>query len=1048
MAGADRVAEWQQSITAIRDPEDHPDDPPLLAQLYGACSILFRDIMVDFAGNSSVDKSVLLSLQRSQSYLVLWADGYGRFTNTNQAYAQHSPRPLLISKLILAGLVQLVSQEHRTRLSTKITDITHAADKIKFLIEHDDTGDSDSDTSSVASSHAGDTDLEEIAEDLLTDTQCLMDLGSRFQEEHVGPVTVEPAASATQLITWEPSMNFVDRVRWRYPQCETGLAERLGKANWARVLRHRETVSENSRAELVVLSSTNKAAPSQTASTTFHDSALGSSVPSNIVASGNTATEYAETMVSYRAGRGDSVRVPPLPDGALEGKPFTCVGCGIMVTIKTKSAWKKHLFLDLKPYICLVDECAFDISPFPTKVQWEDHLLEHAPLGSSSSISECPICQDDSSNSQTTAKAHLARHLEEIALTVLPTNPDSEDGTDLDSGLASSETSTGDSQVSVGREHDTSHRPAVLTPGMHDGLSPLGPPQSNANGHASLPPIRSQLGEQLSDHPNMTEKEHAMRHGPPSSPRFPDMEPTVESYPNGEEFNAGLEVAGMYTPVLQGQSAIPPRKGNFAQQILAAGGKYLSRTVSKSSRSPFRQGSPLAPAFDGFAQSAMAMPSPAQQSAKNPSPFESSVSRLPVQTPELNTPGQSYGSLFPPRRRNDLFEQGPQATNGNHGEMKFTGKGSTDYVRPKQHAVSEHRNTIYQVTEDDLLRTQQKATDSTWELPAQSEQRNNGNSTTTSNKAAHPGPQLPPPMQSNDEFVLFENPRNSKYPPPPNEMTLPPYGTASPYAPITTAEGYSSYIDTTAPCTLPSMTHFSDAIKRESFFGKEPSYSSSNFGFSQTLRTGLTKENLVQPATYPDPYQLQHISPYQTNAGPVVQDAQSAFLPSANLEEDWTKVSDLAESRRIQNRIAQRNYRKKLKRRLEDLENRAGRSSGEPPKADNTKQSTHGTEAAGLGSANVAENGTPSGKSTDAEDLTHLPRPWKCPIPTCKYNAHGWPAEKELNRHVKDKHSSAPSMYECLYQPCPYKSKRESNCKQHMEKAHGWKPEVPEPTKS
>lgn len=29
-------------------------------------------------------------------------------------------------------------------------------------------------------------------------------------------------------------------------------------------------------------------------------------------------------------------------------------------------------------------------------------------------------------------------------------------------------------------------------------------------------------------------------------------------------------------------------------------------------------------------------------------------------------------------------------------------------------------------------------------------------------------------------------------------------------------------------------------------------------------------------------------------------------------------------------------------------------------------------------------------------------------------------------------------MYKCQYRPCPYESKRESNCKQHMEKAHGW----------
>ncbi|KOS16678.1 Zinc finger transcription factor ace1 [Escovopsis weberi] len=70
-------------------------------------------------------------------------------------------------------------------------------------------------------------------------------------------------------------------------------------------------------------------------------------------------------------------------------------------------------------------------------------------------------------------------------------------------------------------------------------------------------------------------------------------------------------------------------------------------------------------------------------------------------------------------------------------------------------------------------------------------------------------------------------------------------------------------------------------------------------------------------------------------------------------------------------------------------------------------------------------------------EKTHS-RPWKCPFPTCKYHDYGWPTEKEMDRHINDKHSDAPAMYECLFKPCPYKSKRESNCKQHMEKAHGW----------
>ena len=70
-------------------------------------------------------------------------------------------------------------------------------------------------------------------------------------------------------------------------------------------------------------------------------------------------------------------------------------------------------------------------------------------------------------------------------------------------------------------------------------------------------------------------------------------------------------------------------------------------------------------------------------------------------------------------------------------------------------------------------------------------------------------------------------------------------------------------------------------------------------------------------------------------------------------------------------------------------------------------------------------------------EKTHS-RPWKCNEPTCKYSQYGWPTEKERDRHVNDKHSVTPSMYKCQYHPCPYESKRESNCKQHMEKAHGW----------
>ncbi|KAK3357419.1 hypothetical protein B0T25DRAFT_157517 [Lasiosphaeria hispida] len=66
-------------------------------------------------------------------------------------------------------------------------------------------------------------------------------------------------------------------------------------------------------------------------------------------------------------------------------------------------------------------------------------------------------------------------------------------------------------------------------------------------------------------------------------------------------------------------------------------------------------------------------------------------------------------------------------------------------------------------------------------------------------------------------------------------------------------------------------------------------------------------------------------------------------------------------------------------------------------------------------------------------------RPFKCLFATCKYHEQGWPTAKELERHVNDKHSPSPRTFHCLFPSCSYESKRESNCKQHMEKKHEWK---------
>lgn len=200
------------------------------------------------------------------------------------------------------------------------------------MIDHDDRYDSDSETSSETSSTSDISELEEIAEDLKTDTQGLLDLGSRFMEKAVGPVTDEKALDLSQTIALDPSSAFIDRIRWRYPFCHTHLAVRLGKANLARIQRYQEMKDQNTQLRVAEqLSQYGTSSVMTTRSTTLHDSEIGIA----LIYGG-----YSEIDLFYRESRGGSIPIPNLPDGAKTGDPFTCVACGKEVKITDESAWE------------------------------------------------------------------------------------------------------------------------------------------------------------------------------------------------------------------------------------------------------------------------------------------------------------------------------------------------------------------------------------------------------------------------------------------------------------------------------------------------------------------------------------------------------------------------------------------------------------------------------------------------------------------------------------------------------------------------------------
>lgn len=79
---------------------------------------------------------------------------------------------------------------------------------------------------------------------------------------------------------------------------------------------------------------------------------------------------------------------------------------------------------DLQPYTCHIASCQFARAPFPNRNTWVQHLRLAHQFDQISEPIPCPLCLGSIENDRI---SHLACHLEEISLTILPTNPDSDD---------------------------------------------------------------------------------------------------------------------------------------------------------------------------------------------------------------------------------------------------------------------------------------------------------------------------------------------------------------------------------------------------------------------------------------------------------------------------------------------------------------------------------------------------------------------------------------------------------------------------------------------
>lgn len=293
----------------------------------------------------------------------------------------------------------------------------------------------------------------------------------------------------------------VKHAQEKFPNAEQGIAERLGKATSRRrqYFKYREEHVKKLAEGLD---------DDQDKATT-----IASSIPRHLKGIETTDhlaefddTESNVSKTSYAPSNADAslLRIPPLPKEYVDG-PFQCPFCCMIVSIRTRGDWKKHVFRDLRPYVCLASSCATPEQLYLRRGDWIDHMkqdhwkawrcpftcshLLHSKLDFLTHIKQshpegafarnldtldslssqpdlakakgpCPLCPFNIA-SHTHYASHVATHVEQLALFALPTNQGADHSDEDDSEasspvyfpyLPSSDSSDGDDKHVDGEE--------------------------------------------------------------------------------------------------------------------------------------------------------------------------------------------------------------------------------------------------------------------------------------------------------------------------------------------------------------------------------------------------------------------------------------------------------------------------------------------------------------------------------------------------------------------------------------------------------------------
>ncbi|KAL7816119.1 hypothetical protein V8C26DRAFT_400513 [Trichoderma gracile] len=419
------ILEWQSQQLQVQ-PSDYVEeaaDHNAIAGLTASLLSLFKAIIPALAREqpTKIPQTARISLERSCSALILWSSGYGiaegrlndAFNRSRKLRYTTLKNLLHIGRVLVERLLPLVNVSEK--LQALCSSVESNIEEAAGIIAEASSRQSDDSSSDAASDFSND-DIHEIAEDLKTDTLVLSSLDPLLKYP-IFDTQSKDAADGVAISTWSPEKLFSDRIEHRFPSAATPLASRLGRANYERFLRCQATRDAQEIAEALFVTNREEQAGTGTiiADSKFHDSGVGTSLGTSIV----LTVPYAETTMSYNHD-GQSVRIPPLSKEAKSGLPFSCIACGHNIIVTNNSGWKRHIYLDLQPYMCLDMCCPYSSTAFESRERWVAHLALDHEMEPRWESTQCALCKEQTGNGKMAVTMHLSRHLEEISLSALP----------------------------------------------------------------------------------------------------------------------------------------------------------------------------------------------------------------------------------------------------------------------------------------------------------------------------------------------------------------------------------------------------------------------------------------------------------------------------------------------------------------------------------------------------------------------------------------------------------------------------------------------------